>query len=111
MDKKDELVKNSSSGKNAKYYLTIYILPGDGTPRILPVSKEISKNAYDEIQKQLKMDPPPDDITFKDIRSGNVEVVNRKCVRLFSVTTEKVAAGPNLILPDHISEEDLKVLQ
>lgn len=85
--------KKETSSKNSRgvYYLTVYILPGDGTPRILPTSIEITKESYVELKKMFdSKEPIPDQFRFRSPEGENPEVFNFLCERVLSVTVDKI---------------------
>ena len=97
--KPDELFRPE---KKDKYLLTVFILPGDGTPRILPISFEVHREDYNRIKKQLKNDPIPEYLRYHSIESGEPEILMYKsCERIFSVTVDKVQVteGVDIVLP------------
>jgi len=100
--------------KKDKYLLTVFILPGDGTPRILPVSFEIQRDDYHRIRKQLNNDPIPEYIRYHSIESGEPEILMYKsCERIFSVTVDKtsVTEGVDIVLPGTGVEGNKRIIQ
>jgi len=94
------------------FYLTVFILPGDGSPRILPVSYPITRDDYHSIKKQLAMRPVPDDIVYHSKETGEPEVLHRKGERIFSITLDKVETKTDsglILVPGR--EDGKKILQ
>ena len=77
MDKSQEQKEKSATTSEGKYYLVVFILPGDGTPRILPTFIQIEKASYEYLQKLFnKPEPIPAQFKYKTPDGKNFEVFN-----------------------------------
>jgi hypothetical protein len=113
MAESKEKSNQSSNKSEALYYLTIYILPGDGTPRILPTSVELIKESYDELEIMMNCgDPIPDQFRYKTPEGQNWEHFNFRCERILSVTVDKIEAqSESGIILTNTTQDSRRIIQ